>query len=113
MYAIRSYYGQYNNPAAARDYFERALAANPADTEAATLYANALVDLGEMTTSLQVRRQAVERDPLSGFLKSRLASQLSNMGRIEESERLLDEIFAANPEDTYAYEERANLRFIV
>jgi TolB-like protein/Flp pilus assembly protein TadD len=101
----------YTNPVAARDYFERALAANPAHTEAATLYADALVDLGELEKALDIRRQAVERDPLSGFLKSRLASLFARMGYVDEAERLLDEIFAANPEDTYGYEELANLRY--
>jgi TolB-like protein/regulator of sirC expression with transglutaminase-like and TPR domain len=102
---------QYTNPVAAKDYFERALVANPAHTEAATLYADALVDLGELEKALEIRRQAVERDPLSGFLKSRLASLLARMGYIDEAERLLDEIFAANPEDTYGFEELANLRY--
>lgn len=102
---------QYSNPAAAKEYFERALAANPAHTEAATLYADALVDLGEVERALEIRREAVERDPLSGFLKSRLASLLANMGRLDESEQILDEIFATNPEDTYGYEELANHRY--
>jgi len=102
---------QYTNPVAAKDYFERALAANPAHTEAATLYADALVDLGELERALEIRRQAVERDPLSGFLKSRLASLLARMGNTDEAERLLDEILAANPEDTYGQEELANLRY--
>ncbi|MDH3417474.1 MAG: tetratricopeptide repeat protein, partial [Gammaproteobacteria bacterium] len=103
---------KYDNIPAARDYFERALAANPTFTEASTLYADALLDLGETATALRVRRDAVERDPLSSFLKSRLVSQLSTMGRSEEAERLLDEIFAANPDDTYGFEELGNRRFI-
>ena len=102
---------QYDNPAAARDYFERALAANPAHVEAYTLYADALSDLGDKMHALEVRREAVERDPLSGFLKSRLASLLVNMRRVDEAEALLDEIFAANPDDTYGHEEFGNLRF--
>ncbi|MEJ2299608.1 MAG: tetratricopeptide repeat protein [Woeseiaceae bacterium] len=103
---------QYNNAEAARDYFERALAANPAFTEAYTLYADALNDLGEHLRALEVRREAVERDPLSGFLKSRLAAVLVNMGRIDEAELLLEEIFAMNAEDTYGYEEVGNLRYM-
>lgn len=102
---------QYSNAVAAKDYFERALAANPAHTEAATLYADALVDLGEIEHALEIRRQAVERDPLSGFLKSRLASLLTRIGETEEAQRLLDEILSANPEDTYGREELANLRY--
>ena len=102
---------QYSNPAAAKEYFERALAANPAHTEAATLYADALVDLGDVQRALEIRREAVERDPLSGFLKSRLASLLANMGRLDESQSILDEIFATNPEDTYGHEELANQRY--
>ena len=102
---------QYDNPVAARDYFERALAANPAHTLAYTLYADSLNDLGDNARSLEVRREAVERDPLSTFLKSRLLSQLATMGEVAEAERLLEEIFAVNPDDTYAREELANLRF--
>jgi len=102
---------QYDNNVAARDFFERALTANPAHTEAATLYADALVSLGDNMHALEVRRQSVERDPLSGFLKSRLVSQLTTMGEYDEARRLLDEIFAANPEDTYAYEELGNLHY--
>jgi len=103
---------QYDNPAAASDYFERALAANPAHVEAYTLYADALGDLGQHLRALEIRREAVERDPLSTFLKSRLAALLINMGRIDEAQGLLDEIFAINSEDTYGYEERGNLRFM-
>jgi TolB-like protein/Flp pilus assembly protein TadD len=103
---------QYDNPAAARDYFERALAANPAHVEAYTLYADALADLGDHERALEVRREAVERDPLSTFLKSRLVALLGNIGRIDEAEDLLDEIFVLNPDDTYGYEEIGNLRYI-
>ena len=102
---------QYDNNVAARDYFERALAANPAHTEAATLYADALVALGEYEYALEVRRDAVELDPLSGFLKSRLVSQLASKGDYDGAEALLNEIFAANPDDTYAYEELGNIRY--
>jgi TolB-like protein/Tfp pilus assembly protein PilF len=102
---------QYNNAVAANKYFERALAANPALTDTANLFADTLVDLGEYERALEVRRDAVDRDPLSGFLKSRLLSQLGNMGRTDEAERLLGEIFAANPDDTYGYEELANLHY--
>jgi TolB-like protein/Flp pilus assembly protein TadD len=103
---------QYDNPAAARDYFERALAANPAHVEAYTLYADALADLGDHRRALEVRREAVERDPLSTFLKSRLAALLVNIGRIDDAEALIGEIFALNPDDTYGYEELGNLRYI-
>lgn len=102
---------KYSNTVAASDYFERALAANPAFTEAANLYADSLTDLGDYERALKVRRDAVERDPLSSFLKSRLMGQLGNIGQVEEAERLGEEIFAANPDDTYGYEELANLRF--
>ena len=103
---------QYDNPAAAIDYFERALEMNPAHVEAYTLYADALGDLGDHMHALKIRREAVERDPLSTFLKSRLAALLINMGRIDEAKGLLDEIFAINPDDTYGYEELGNLRFM-
>lgn len=102
---------QYDNPITAGEYFERALAANPAHTEAANLYADTLVDMGDYLHALQVRRDAVDRDPLSGFLKSRLASQLGTMGKFDEAEQLIDEIFASDAGDTYAYEELGNLRY--
>ncbi|MDX1508397.1 MAG: hypothetical protein R3358_08965, partial [Woeseiaceae bacterium] len=53
---------RYDNDIAARDYFERALAANPTYIEAYTLYADTLADLGESLKALDVRKQAVERD---------------------------------------------------
>ena len=102
---------QFSDAVAASDYFERALAANPAFTDVTNLYADTLVDLGNFKRALEVRRGGVERDPLSTFLKSRLVSQLGNMGRIGEAERLLDEIFAINPDDTYGYEELGNLHY--
>ena len=49
---------------------------------------------------------------MSSFLKSRLLALLGNIGRIDEAERLLDEIFALNPDDTYGHEELGNLRYI-
>lgn len=102
---------KYDNAVAARAYFERALEANPAFIEAYTLYADALLDFGETKKALQVRRDAVARDPLSGFLKSRLVSQVADIGLLDEAEQLLDEIFAADPNDTYGYEELANVRY--
>ncbi len=102
---------QYDNPVTAGEYFERALAVNPAHTEAANLYADTLVDIGDYLHALQVRRDAVERDPLSSFLKSRLAGQLGTMGKFDEAEQLINEIFASNPDDTYGYEELANLKY--
>ncbi len=101
---------KYGNNLAAREYYERALSVNPAYTDAATLYADALADLGETNNSLQLRREAVERDPLSGFLKSRLASQLIAIGQDEEGVQLLREILALNPGDTYGQEEMANYK---
>jgi TolB-like protein len=102
---------QFSDAVAASNYFERALAANPAFTDVSNLYADTLVDLGNYKRALEVRRDAVERDPLSTFLKSRLLSQLGNMGQIDEAEQLLDDIFAINPDDTYGHEELGNLRY--
>lgn len=102
---------KYDNEPAARDYFERALAANPAFVEAYTLYGDALQDLGETPRALQVRRDAVERDPLSSFLKSRLASQLVALGEYEEAEQLIAEILDEDPENAYGVEELGNLHF--
>ena len=103
---------KYDNAAAAREYYEKALAINPAFTEAATLYADTVAALGEQALSLEIRSRAVERDPLSGFLKARLASQYVATGELAYAEQLLDEIFSVNPQDTYGHEELANLRFV-
>ena len=100
---------KYDNVFAARAYFERALKANPAFIDTYHLYADVLSELGEYQKALKIRRDSVERDPLSSFLKSRLASQLDDMSQFEEAERLLNEIFADNPNDAYAYEELAGM----
>ncbi|TDR22355.1 tetratricopeptide repeat protein [Marinicella litoralis] len=100
---------KYTNDEVARDYFERAIKANPAFIEAYTLYADALRDLGEIELALKVRRDAVERDPLSGFLQSRLASMMVGLGRYDEAQQIIDAILLTAPNDTYAYEELGNL----
>ena len=100
---------KYDNTIAAREYFERALKANPAFIDTYHLYADVINELGEYEKALKIRRDAVERDPLSSFLKSRVASQLGDMGQFDEAESLLNEIFADNPNDAYAYEEQAGM----
>ncbi|MDX1570511.1 MAG: tetratricopeptide repeat protein [Xanthomonadales bacterium] len=97
-------------PTETRVFFEQALEANPSYVEAYTLYGDVLLDLGEMDKALEIRRRAVEVDPLSTFLKSRLANGLRVRGLEEAAEEVIDNIFEAAPEDTYGYEELANLR---
>ncbi|MGJ8663838.1 MAG: tetratricopeptide repeat protein [Marinicella sp.] len=100
---------KYTNDEVARDYFERAIKANPAFIEAYTLYADALRELGEIEQALKIRREAVERDPLSSFLQSRLASMLVGLRQFEEANQIIDAILLNAPNDTYAHEELGNL----
>lgn len=97
-------------PAETRAYFERALEANPSYVEAYNLYGDVLLDLGELDAALEIRKRAVEIDPLSTFFQSRLASGLADRGRTEAAEQVIEEIFEAAPQDTYGHEQLANQR---
>ena len=101
---------KYSNDVAARNYFEQAIKANPSFIEAYTLYADALRELGEIDLALQVRLDAVERDPLSSYLQSRLASMMVGLRRFDEAQSIIDQIFELYPDDAYAHEELANLK---
>jgi TolB-like protein len=93
----------------ARDYFERTLQLNPNYVNAYNLYGDTLRDLGDYPRMIEVHRKAVELDPLSYFMKTRLASKLMAVGQLEESERILDGVFEEFPGNDFAHEEMGNL----
>jgi TolB-like protein/Tfp pilus assembly protein PilF len=97
------------NDHVARDLFERTLALNPSYVPAYDLYGDVLRDLGEVDRMIEVHRKAVELDPLSVFMKTRLASKLMVVSRAGEAEALLGDLLADSPNNDFAREELANL----
>jgi hypothetical protein len=59
-----------------------------------------------------VHRKAVELDPLSVFMKTRLANKLMDVGQLAEAGALVRGILAASPDNDYALEEAANLALV-
>jgi TolB-like protein/predicted Zn-dependent protease len=94
---------------AARDYFERTLQLNPNYVNAYNLYGDTLRDLGDYPRMIEVHRKAVELDPLSFFVKTRLASKLLATGQVEEAERIIKGVFDEFPDNDFAHEEMGNL----
>jgi TolB-like protein/Tfp pilus assembly protein PilF len=99
----------YNDKLAAKDYFERTLKINPNYVTAYNLYGDTLRDLGEMERMIEVQRAAVDLDPLSVFMKSRLASKLIILSRLDEAAAILEEILSEHPGNDFAHEELGNL----
>ncbi|HRP34894.1 MAG TPA: tetratricopeptide repeat protein [Gammaproteobacteria bacterium] len=94
---------------AARDYFERTLELNPNYVNAYNLYGDTLRDLGDYPRMIEVHRKAVELDPLSYFMKTRLASKLMGAGQVEEAETIIASVFEDFPGNDFAHEEMGNL----
>jgi TolB-like protein/Flp pilus assembly protein TadD/preprotein translocase subunit Sec61beta len=94
---------------AARDYFERTLQLNPNYVNAYNLYGDTLRDLGDYPRMVEVHRKAVELDPLSYFMKTRLSSKLMAVGQLEEAERIIAGVFEEFPGNDFAHEEMGNL----
>jgi TolB-like protein/Tfp pilus assembly protein PilF len=94
----------------ARELFERTLELNPNHVSAYNLLGDVLRDLGEAEGMIKAQRRAVELDPLSLFMKSRLAGRLASAGREDEAEVVLREILAEEPNNDFAHEEVGNLR---
>lgn len=94
---------------AARDYFERTLELNPNYVNAYNLYGDTLRDLGDYPRMVEVHRKAVELDPLSYFMKTRLSSKLMAVGQLEEAERIIAGVFEEFPGNDFAHEEMGNL----
>jgi TolB-like protein len=93
----------------AGEYFERTLHLNPNYVNAYNLYGDTLRDLGDYPRMIEVHRKAVELDPLSYFMKTRLSSKLMAMGEFEEAESILAGVFAEFPGNDFAHEEMGNL----
>lgn len=102
----------YNDPQEAERYFRQAIAANPSFIPVYSYYSDSLRQTGRMSESVSNLRRAVELDPLSRFMRSRLAGRLTDIGAFEESWQRVNELLAEDPGDAYAREERANLRMI-
>ncbi len=94
---------------AARNYFERTLQLNPNYVNAYNLYGDTLRDLGDYPRMIEVHRKAVELDPLSYFMKTRLSSKLMAVGQLEEAERIIAGVFEDFPGNDFAHEEMGNL----
>lgn len=101
----------YNDKSGAQEYFERTLKLNPNYVNAYNIYGDTLRDLGEMARMIEVHRAAVELDPLSVFMRTRLASKLILMRDFEEAASILDAVLAEFPGNDYAQEELANLAY--
>jgi TolB-like protein/Tfp pilus assembly protein PilF len=99
----------YNDAVGASRYFERTLELNPNYVTAYNIYGDVLRDIGNLDRMIEVHRKAVELDPLSVFMRTRLASKLLDVGKYDESRALLDEVLAEYPGNDYALEELGNL----
>jgi TolB-like protein/Tfp pilus assembly protein PilF len=99
----------YNDAVGASRYFERTLELNPNYVTAYNIYGDVLRDIGNLERMIEVHRKAVELDPLSVFMRTRLASKLLDIGSYDESRALLDQVLAEYPDNDYAREELGNL----
>ena len=99
----------YNDKAGAQALFERTLRISPNYVTAYNLYGDVLRDLGELDRMIEVHRAAVELDPLSIFMKTRLASKLLILREHDEATAILSQVLAESPANDYALEELGNL----
>jgi len=99
----------YSDAVGASRYFERTLELNPNYVTAYNIYGDVLRDIGNLERMIEVHRKAVELDPLSVFMRTRLASKLLDIGKYDESRALLNEVLAEYPDNDYAKEELGNL----
>ena len=99
----------HNDDAGASAGFEAALRANPSYVPAYNLYANVLRDRGETRRTLDIQKRAAELDPLSTYMKARVANKLLFLGKFDEAGRAIDTMLAAEPNNDFALEEAGNL----
>lgn len=99
----------YNDKAGAQLLFERTLRISPNYVIAYNLYGDVLRDLGQLDRMIEVHRAAIELDPLSVFMKTRLASKLLILRQHEEAAAILSQVLAESPGNDYAHEELGNL----
>lgn len=102
-------YRLHSDIAAASAGYEAALRANPSYAPAYNLYADLLRNKGEYRRMLDIQKRAAELDPLSIYMKSRVANKLLQAGRLDEAGRVIDAMLADAPNNDYALEEAANL----
>jgi TolB-like protein len=91
-------------------FFEKTLEINPNYVIAYSMYADALVDLGQPLRAIEMQQRSVELDPLSVYFRARLAGRLVANGQHAKAETLLAEILRDAPGNDYALEELASLR---
>lgn len=99
----------YNDAVGAARSFERTIELNPNYVMAYNNYGDVLRDMGSFDRMLEVHRKAVELDPLSVFMRTRLASKYIDVARFDDARALLEEVLAEYPGNDYAKEELANL----
>ncbi|NGX15847.1 tetratricopeptide repeat protein [Wenzhouxiangella sp. XN24] len=99
----------YNDSQGAQALFERTLRISPNYVTAYNLYGDVLRDLGQFERMIEVHRAAVEVDPLSIFMKTRLASKLLILREYDEASAIISEVLAESPGNDYALEELGNL----
>lgn len=99
----------YDDKQGASEYFERTLELNPNYVPAYHLYGDVLRDMGKLDRMIEVHQRAVELDPLSPFMRMRLASKLLTAGQPERSETMIAELLAEQPDNDYAFEELGNV----
>lgn len=100
----------YDDKQGASEYFERTLELNPNYVTAYNLYGDVLRDMGKLDRMVEVHQRAVELDPLSPFMRMRLASKLLTAGQPERTAAMVDELLAEQPDNDYAFEELGNLQ---
>jgi tetratricopeptide (TPR) repeat protein len=98
----------YDDLDAATEHYETALRLNPNLSWAYDIYGDTVRDLGDIPRMVELRRKAVEIDPLSVFRRARLVGSLTLSGQFEEGREILDQMLAENPDDDYAREELGN-----
>lgn len=99
----------YNDAVGAARSFERTLELNPNYVTAYNNYGDVLRDMGNFERMIEVHRKAVELDPLSVFMRTRLASKYIDVAMFDEAQALLNEVLAEYPDNDYAKEELGNL----
>ena len=99
----------YSDSYGAQELFERTLSINPNYVTAYNLYGDVLRDIGDLGRMIEVQRAAVELDPLSVFMRTRLAGKLIDLREFDEARAIIDAVLAEFPGNDYAHEELGNL----
>ena len=99
----------YNDSQGAQALLERTLRISPNYVNAYNLYGDVLNDLGQFERMIEVHRAAVEVDPLSVFMKTRLAAKLLILREHDEATAILSQVLAESPGNDYALEKLGDL----